>query len=94
MAARSNSAPQLRSISPRALCFYGSGLIGLSISSQELYEKLKQRGLIIVPAITSSLVLPDKTWRHQYECIRLIMLQVISKKKTRHFTLQQVINEL
>lgn len=43
---------------------------GLPITSQELYERLKQRGVLVVPG---HYFFPgsDDGWRHRFECIRM-----------------------
>ena len=47
---------------------------GLPISSQELYERLKQRGVLIVPGHHSFFGL-EGDWPHRYECIRVSYVQ-------------------
>ena len=47
---------------------------GLPISSQELYERLKKRDVLVVPGEHFFFGLPDETdepWRHRHECIRV-----------------------
>lgn len=43
---------------------------GLSITSAELYERLKRRGVLVVPGHYFFPGLADE-WRHRYECIRM-----------------------
>ena len=46
----------------------------LPIPSRELYQRLKQRGLLVL-AGEDFFVGLDKSWQHQYECIRLTYCQ-------------------
>jgi valine--pyruvate aminotransferase len=46
----------------------------LPISSQELYQRLKQRGVLIVPGHNFFVGMADD-WRHQHECIRVSYAQ-------------------
>lgn len=87
-------APKLRIHKPEGALFLWLWFDGLPISCQQLYEKLKQRGLIIVPGHYFFPGLPDKKWQHQYECIRLNYAQPEEKVKQGIAILQQVINEL
>jgi valine--pyruvate aminotransferase len=43
---------------------------GLPITSQELYERLKQRGVLIVPGHNFFVGMNDD-WPHRHECIRV-----------------------
>ncbi len=43
---------------------------GLPISSQQLYERLKQRGVLVVPGHYFFPGLGDP-WRHREECVRM-----------------------
>jgi valine--pyruvate aminotransferase len=47
---------------------------GLPITSQELYLRLKQRGVLIVPGHHSFFGL-DEEWPHRHECIRVSYVQ-------------------
>jgi valine--pyruvate aminotransferase len=47
---------------------------GLPISSQELYQRLKQRGVLIVPGHHSFFGL-EEDWPHRHECIRVSYVQ-------------------
>jgi valine--pyruvate aminotransferase len=47
---------------------------GLPISSQQLYERLKQRGVLIVPGHHSFFGLKED-WPHRHECIRVSYAQ-------------------
>jgi valine--pyruvate aminotransferase len=42
----------------------------LPITSQALYERLKNNGVIVVPGEYFFPGIPN-TWRHKYECIRM-----------------------
>ena len=44
---------------------------GLPIASQELYHRLKQRGVLIIPGCYFFPGLDDDPWPHKQECIRL-----------------------
>ena len=44
---------------------------GLPITSQELYRRLKQRGVLIIPGYYFFPGLDDDPWPHKQECIRL-----------------------
>ena len=44
---------------------------GLPVSSQELYRRLKQRGVLIVPGEYFFPGLDDDPWPHKQECIRM-----------------------
>lgn len=43
----------------------------LPITSQELYERLKARGVLIVSGSYFFFGLDDQDWKHQHECIRM-----------------------
>jgi valine--pyruvate aminotransferase len=43
----------------------------LPITSRELYTRLKQRGVLVVPGEYFFPGLPDRAWKHQRECIRI-----------------------
>jgi valine--pyruvate aminotransferase len=47
---------------------------GLPISSQELYQRLKERGVLVVSGHQFFAGI-DSQWPHQYECIRLSYVQ-------------------
>jgi valine--pyruvate aminotransferase len=44
---------------------------GLKITSQELYERLKRRGVLVIPGQHFFFGQEDVSWRHRYECIRV-----------------------
>ncbi|GAA5478467.1 valine--pyruvate aminotransferase [Haloferula helveola] len=44
---------------------------GLPISARELYERLKARGVLIVPGNYFFFGLEDESWRHRQECLRM-----------------------
>lgn len=44
---------------------------GLPISSRELYHRLKQRGVLIIPGQYFFPGLDDDPWQHKQECIRM-----------------------
>ena len=55
---------------PEGAIFLWLWLPGLPISSDELYERLKQKGVLIIPG---SHFFPglDDDWQHKHECIRI-----------------------
>ena len=44
---------------------------GLPITSRELYERLKQRGVLIISGHYFFFGHDDETWRHRHECLRM-----------------------
>ena len=44
---------------------------GLPVTSQELYLRLKQRGVLVIPGQYFFPGLDDDPWRHKQECIRM-----------------------
>ena len=60
--------PKLRIHKPEGALFLWLWFEGLPIHSQELYQRLKQRGLIVVPGHYFFPGITDATWQHQYEC--------------------------
>jgi valine--pyruvate aminotransferase len=44
---------------------------GLSITSKELYQRLKQRGVLVIPGAYFFYGLDDSPWSHRDECIRV-----------------------
>jgi valine--pyruvate aminotransferase len=55
---------------PEGAIFLWLWFEGLPISSQALYQRLKQRGVLIVPGHNFFVGLDDD-WTHQHECIRV-----------------------
>jgi valine--pyruvate aminotransferase len=55
---------------PEGAIFLWLWFEGLPISSQELYERLKRRGVLIVPG-HNFFVGMDDDWPHRHECIRV-----------------------
>lgn len=55
---------------PEGAIFLWLWLEGLPITSRELYERLKQKGVLVVPGQDFFVGLDD-SWRHQHECIRV-----------------------
>jgi len=47
---------------------------GMPITSQALYERLKQRGVVVVPGQYFFPGLQEE-WQHKYECIRMSYAQ-------------------
>ena len=44
---------------------------GLPVTSRELYRRLKQRGVLVIPGQYFFPGLDDDPWPHKYECIRM-----------------------
>jgi valine--pyruvate aminotransferase len=59
---------------PEGAIFLWLWFEGLPISSQALYERLKQRGVLIVPGHNFFVGLDDD-WPHKHECIRVSYAQ-------------------
>ncbi len=59
---------------PEGAIFLWLWFEGLPISSQTLYERLKQRGVLIVPGHNFFIGM-DEHWNHQRECIRVSYAQ-------------------
>jgi len=55
---------------PEGAIFLWLWFDGLPISSQELYQRLKQRGVLIVPGQDFFVGINDD-WQHKHECIRV-----------------------
>lgn len=51
----------------------------LPINSQELYERLKQKGLLVVSGHHFFQPLGDDNWPHRYQCIRLSYCQPLER---------------
>ena len=59
---------------PEGAIFLWLWFEGLPISSEELYQRLKQRGVLVVPGHNFFPGINDD-WKHQQECIRLSYAQ-------------------
>jgi len=59
---------------PEGAIFLWLWLEGLPISSQELYERLKARGVLVVPGHNFFIGMDDD-WPHKHECIRVSYAQ-------------------
>ncbi len=59
---------------PEGAIFLWLWFEGLPISSQELYERLKKRGVLIVPGHNFFVGINDD-WAHKHECIRVSYAQ-------------------
>nr|WP_219845842.1 valine--pyruvate transaminase [Emcibacter nanhaiensis] len=59
---------------PEGAIFLWLWFEGLPITSQELYERLKTRGVLIIPGQNFFVGLRDD-WRHKHECIRMSYAQ-------------------
>ncbi|WP_461538492.1 valine--pyruvate transaminase [Spongorhabdus nitratireducens] len=56
---------------PEGAMFLWLWFEGLPISSQELYERLKQRGVVVVSGHHFFPGIDDSQWAHQHECLRV-----------------------
>ncbi len=56
---------------PEGAIFLWFWFPGLPITVAELYERLKQRGVLIVPGHYFFPGIKDENWRHPHECIRV-----------------------
>lgn len=59
---------------PEGAIFLWLWLENLPISSQALYQRLKKRGLLIIPG-EAFFIGADKGWQHSHECIRVSYAQ-------------------
>lgn len=59
---------------PEGAIFLWLWFEGLPITSQELYERLKQRGVLVVPGHNFFMGVDD-SWAHKHECIRVSYAQ-------------------
>jgi valine--pyruvate aminotransferase len=59
---------------PEGAIFLWLWFEGLPISSQALYERLKQRGVLVVPGHNFFIGM-DEDWAHKHECIRVSYAQ-------------------
>ena len=53
----------------------------LPITSQQLYERLKERGVLVLSGHHFFQALDDEEWAHQYQCLRLSYCQPWEKVK-------------
>jgi len=60
---------------PEGAIFLWLWFEGLPISSQVLYQRLKRRGVLIVPGHNFFMGMDDEHWPHQHECIRVSYAQ-------------------
>lgn len=63
--------PQFHIHKPEGALFLWLWFEDLPIHSQELYERLKQKGLLVVSGHYFFPGIEDKNWQHSKECIRL-----------------------
>ncbi|GAA3549853.1 valine--pyruvate transaminase [Zobellella aerophila] len=63
--------PQFHIHKPEGALFLWLWFEDLPIHSQELYERLKQKGLLVVPGHYFFPGIEDEDWPHSKECIRL-----------------------
>ena len=59
---------------PEGAIFLWLWFEGLPISSQQLYQNLKARGVLVVPG-QNFFIGMDDSWRHKHECIRVSYAQ-------------------
>ena len=60
---------------PEGAIFLWLWFDGLPISSQELYERLKEKGTLIIPSEHFFVGLDTQNYRHAHECIRMSIAQ-------------------
>ena len=60
---------------PEGAIFLWLWFEGLPITSQELYERLKARGVLVAPGQDFFIGLEDEDWPHRNECIRVSYAQ-------------------
>lgn len=78
---------------PEGAIFLWLWFKGLPISSQELYERLKQRGVLVVsghhffPGLTEE-------WKHKHECIRVTYCQDDAKVEEGARIIGEVVREI
>lgn len=60
---------------PEGAMFLWLWFPGLPITSQTLYERLKQRGVVVVSGHHFFPGIADETWRHRHECLRVTYSQ-------------------
>lgn len=60
---------------PEGALFLWLWMRGLPIRAEELYERLKQRGVIVVSGHYFFPGLGDDDWRHRHECLRITFAQ-------------------
>ena len=65
---------------PEGAIFLWLWFEGLPITSQQLYERLKQRGVLIVPG-HNFFVGMDDSWDHKHQCIRVSYSQDVETVK-------------
>ena len=56
---------------PEGAIFLWLWLEDLPITSQCLYQRLKDRGVYVIPGENFFPGIADSTWKHQRECIRI-----------------------
>ena len=66
---------------PEGAIFLWLWFEGLPISSQELYERLKARGVLVAPGQDFFIGIEDEDWPHRNECIRVSYAQDEEKVK-------------
>ena len=86
--------PKLRIHKPEGALFLWLWFEGLPIHSQELYQRLKQRGLIVAPGHYFFPGITDTHWQHQYECLRLNYAQDADKVRNGIAILAEVLAEI
>ena len=65
----------LRIHKPEGAIFLWLWFEGLPISSQELYQRLKAKGTLIIPSEHFFVGLDTANYRHAHECIRMSIAQ-------------------
>ncbi len=70
-----NDLPQIKIHKPEGAIFLWIWFENLPISTQELYEILKQKGTLIIPSEHFFVGIDTKHYRHAHECIRMSIAQ-------------------
>ena len=63
---------------PEGAIFLWLWFEGLPITSQELYQRLKDRGVLVVPGHNFFLGISDN-WAHKHQCIRVSYVQEVAE---------------
>ncbi|MEM9775827.1 MAG: valine--pyruvate transaminase, partial [Chloroflexota bacterium] len=82
---------------PEGAIFVWLWFPGLPVTSQVLYEKLRDRGVLIIPGEHFFPGLPEDTddpWPHRYECIRVSYAADIEQVKQGAKIIGDVVREL
>ncbi|MDK4688490.1 valine--pyruvate transaminase [Kingella negevensis] len=79
---------------PEGAIFLWVWFEGLPITSQELYERLKAKGTLIIPSEHFFVGLDTKNYRHAHECIRMSIAQPDETLQKGIATIGEVVREV